>query len=1366
MRSCCNTIVQMTLALLLCQLCMKVQAYDLRQYSNNAGLSNSYVPSLYQDNSGVLWIGTCDGLNVFDGQNVQLYSSFLPNQFILSGNYINKVIETGNKIIWVQTNYGLDRLDTDRGTSRAFTEFRGETFMAQDRDHNLFVMKEDGYVYCNMNGTDTFRKVDMPKMSFRHVFAMTIDMNDVLWVFAQGDETQTYQIQKGESGVTLTLNHLFKHPERLRQAFVENEAAYLIDETYALYEYDYSNRQQYYIADLRKEMEAHGELSAVIKQKNDYYLGFKNSGLTILKYMADQKQKYEVQVTEIHAGVFCLMKDRFQDIVWVGTDGQGVYMYYNDAFSLTNTLLENSTYQLNNPVRALYYDYERTLWVGTKGGGILRIRNYKPGTKVSKEFDRLTSGNSALADNSVYCFAEGNHRHALWIGTEDGVNYYSYREKAIKRLPVVAGGREVRYVHSIYEVNDTTLWIATAGEGMVKVILRKGGEPLVRSAECFVIDKGRMASNNFFTAYRENDSIVWFGNRGDGVCRMNIVTGRFRSYRLDDVVKSQAANDVFAIYKRRDGYWLGTGAGLLHFKSESLRMDNGELLSGGTVHGILEDGQGNLWASTNQGLIRVNPHTHTEQVYNKGTGLTTTEFSDGAFYKDAVTGVLFFGGTNGFVAVESKDYEVREYMPKIQLKGLSIFGKRYNINEFVHRQGQEDVLRLDYDQNFFAIDFMALDYINGSNYAFAYKLERESEHWIESGAKANATFSNLAPGKYILLVKYRNNITGKECQPLELVIRILPPWYASPWAYTGYAVLLILMTVGTVCYGVRQYRRRQQYLFEKLDRQKKEAIYESKLRFFTNITHEFCTPLTLIYGPCEKILAYNGTDTYIRRYGKMIQQNAVKLNDLIRELLEFRRLETDNQVLHLQPVEVSEKLADVAGSFDEAAERHKVDYRQQIAPGITWNTDLGCLNKIVGNLISNAFKYTPDGGDITVTMTVEDERLVITVANSGKGISAEDLPHVFDRYRILDAMEMSGEGSRMGLGLAICKSMVSLLQGEIEVDSVPDTLTTFTVRLPQQALVEGQAPPIVSPEVSSELHLEEVRPQEMERVMPPFDAAKRTLLVIEDEPAMLWLVSDIFADTYNVEAFDNAKEALAVIEKRQPDLIISDVMMPGIDGLTFVQKLKSNKLYNHIPLVLLSALNHEDDQVKGLEAGAEAYVTKPFNIQYLKKIVESLIKREEDLKEFYRSAFSTFKVESGSCLHQDDLKFLEKIASIIERELSNQELSVETISSELGYSTRQFYRRLKPITDKSPADMIKEARIAAAAQMLLGTNLTIEEVIDKVGFINRATFYRLFSQCYGMPPKKYREEQKKKVREENRKGIEGEDTSSLTSDSH
>ena len=284
--------------------------------------------------------------------------------------------------------------------------------------------------------------------------------------------------------------------------------------------------------------------------------------------------------------------------------------------------------------------------------------------------------------------------------------------------------------------------------------------------------------------------------------------------------------------------------------------------------------------------------------------------------------------------------------------------------------------------------------------------------------------------------------------------------------------------------------------------------------------------------------------------------------------------------------------------------------------------------------------------------------------------------------------------------------------------------------------------------------------------MPPFDAAKRTLLVIEDEPAMLWLVSDIFADTYNVEAFDNAKEALSVIEKRQPDLIISDVMMPGIDGLTFVQKLKSNKLYNHIPLVLLSALNHEDDQVKGLEAGAEAYVTKPFNIQYLKKIVESLIKREEDLKEFYRSAFSTFKVESGSCLHQDDLKFLEKIAAIIERELSNQELSVETISSELGYSSRQFYRLLKPITDKSPADMIKEARIAAAAQMLLGTNLTIEEVIDKVGFINRATFYRLFSQCYGMPPKKYREEQKKKVREENRKGIEGENTDSLTSGLH
>lgn len=367
-------------------------------------------------------------------------------------------------------------------------------------------------------------------------------------------------------------------------------------------------------------------------------------------------------------------------------------------------------------------------------------------------------------------------------------------------------------------------------------------------------------------------------------------------YKFDDVVKSQTANDIFAIYKNEKGYWLGTSSGLLHLNQNySHRHDRTDLFSNNTVHGILEDQQNNLWISTNQGLVRFNPQTNTGQTYDRQNGLEVTEFSDGAFYKDLRTGTLFFGGTNGFVTIKPNTYRMADYMPQISLKGLSIFGKEYNIYDFLHKKKEKEILQLDYSQNFFCINFMAVDYINGNNYSYSYKLDEVSNQWIESGTSASAVFSNLPPGQYRLLVKYRNNMNGKESEPQTLLIQITPPWYLSTWAYIFYFIIIALLCILAVYRIIGQYRRKQHRIIEKLNREKKEEVYESKLRFFTNITHEFCTPLTLIYGPCEKILAYPQSDSYIRKYGKMIQQNTEKLNSLILELLEFRRLETGHK---------------------------------------------------------------------------------------------------------------------------------------------------------------------------------------------------------------------------------------------------------------------------------------------------------------------------------------------------------------------------------------------------------------------------------------------------------------------------------------
>lgn len=1338
-------------SLLICILCCfphLIHAYSLRQFSNKNGLSNSAILSLYQDHQGVIWIGSCDGLNIFDGTNIHVYNPANPTKASLSGNLINDIMETEKEVLWIQTNYGLDRLDTKHQTSKSFTEFKDKNYMAKSRDNDLFIVKDDGYIYYYQPEKQLFQKLEVPQIAFGHVLSTIIDENNILWIFTSDNDTRSYQINKNKEGITLTPNNLFKHPEQLLWAFAEEDLVYFIDKTYSLYEYDFGNQQQYFIADLKAEVETRGEVSSIIKQQNDYYIGFKSSGLIVLKYMSDQKIKYQMQDTEIHSGIFCLMKDKYQDIVWIGTDGQGVYMYFNDAFSITNTLLDTPVYQINNPVRTVYYDEEQTLWIGTKGGGILRIRNYSPETNAAASFDRISISNSTLTDNTVYCFAPGS-ANRLWIGTENGLNYYSYQTKQLKAFTVIADGKKVKYVHSINELNDTTLWVSTVGEGIVKVILDKAGNsPSVKSATRIVLDDGRMASNYFFTSFQENDSILWFGNRGYGAYRLNVETEQLTPYRFDNVVNSQTANDIFAIYKNEKGYWLGTSSGLLHFNEDySHYHDRADLFSNNTVHGILEDQQNNLWISTNQGLVRFNPKTNTGQTYDRENGLEVTEFSDGAFYKDLRTETLFFGGTNGFVTVKPNAYIMADYMPQINLKGLSIFGKEYNIHDFLHDKKGKKILQLDYSQNFFCIDFMAIDYINGNNYSYSYKLDEVSSQWIESGISASAIFSNLAPGQYTLLVKYKNNMNGKECEPQKLLIQITPPWYLSNWAYILYFILTALFCILAVYRIVHQYRRKQHRMIEKLNREKKEEVYESKLRFFTNITHEFCTPLTLIYGPCEKILAYPQSDSYIRKYGKMIQQNTEKLNGLILELLEFRRLETGHKVLSIQRLSVSDKLRNIAESFCELAENKNLNYLLDIEPDIEWNTDISCFSKIVNNLISNAFKYTPEEGNITIGLKVENQLLTLNISNSGKGIAKENLAKIFDRYKILDSFEMNGKNSRNGLGLAICKNMVTLLNGEINVSSIQNEITTFTVTLPELSPTAQEAETPQKVYETGPLNTN-TEPMELEQTAVNFDTSKHTVMIIDDDPSMLWFVSEIFVDKYNVLSFNNAAEALASLELKQPDLIISDVMMPEIDGLSFAQKIKQNKLWSHIPLILLSALHHEDDQVKGIEAGAEVYVTKPFNVKYLEKVVYRLIKRESDLKEYYSSIFSSFKVENGNCIHKEDQEFLDKVIETIEKNITNPDLSVELLSSDLGYSTRQFYRKLKPITDKSPADIIKEYRLTMAERLLLTKNYTIEEIMDKTGFNNRGTFYKLFSQRFGMPPRQYREQQKDSVKKE------------------
>jgi signal transduction histidine kinase/ActR/RegA family two-component response regulator len=912
--------------------------------------------------------------------------------------------------------------------------------------------------------------------------------------------------------------------------------------------------------------------------------------------------------------------------IWVGTDGKGVYMCSSDAYSSKSTTFNSLFYQISKPVRAIFLDKDNNLWIGSKGDGLLKISDYSKNTTINNnQISSYRTDNSKLSSNSVYAI-EKSRKDILWIGHDNGLNYYSYKDRDIKNIKLQYNNKPVKYIHSICELNDSVIWMASVGEGIyMGKISGSDNNIKIKDLKQITIEKGEFTANYFFTVYKEYVSTLWFGNRGNGAFKLNTNTLQIESLKFGDTNQNKTLNDVFSMaIDQENNHWFGTSFGLVKFyqgKKQVFNENHG--FPNNTIHGILEGSKNNLWLSTNQGIIRFNRKLETFQTYNQSNGLKVNEFSDGAYFKDRLSGDLYFGGINGFVTIsESKNISHDAYIPQIMFNRLTIFGKKFNINDFFN--SNKESLVLDHHQNFFSLNLTAIDYLNSNNYTYFYKLEGLNDNWIENGKSNTISFTNIPPGEYTLHTRFKNPMAGVSSKISSLSIRIRPPWYRTTLAFIIYFLLYAVLVFLTFRLIKKWYKLKNSALEAKLNENKKEELYESKLRFFTNITHELCTPLTLIQGPCEKILAHPHIDTQTEQYANLIKNNSGKLNSLIQELIEFRKIDTNNKRLRIEPVPISEFTKEIAFSFAGMFESKNIKYTQNIENKIVWNSDKSCYSKIITNLITNALKYTNQNGSIEVNLTTEDDILVFSVINTGKGIKEEKISEIFDRYKIMDELEgvnASNFSSRNGLGLAICQSMTELLNGNISVTSIPDKQTQFKVSLPhlasdtnldntiQESITHLNTASINQPEPVVSFRDEETVADQRK--------SDSTILLIDDDEEMLWFLSDLFSGLYNVVPIKSSQKALEYLENNHIDLIISDILMPEIDGITFTKTIKQSKIYSHIPLILLSAVNSPDYQLKGIEAGAETYLSKPFNIKYLIEIVNRFLIREENLKDYY-----------------------------------------------------------------------------------------------------------------------------------------------------
>ena len=762
-----------------------------------------------------------------------------------------------------------------------------------------------------------------------------------------------------------------------------------------------------------------------------------------------------------------------------------------------------------------------------------------------------------------------------------------------------------------------------------------------------------------------------------------------------------------------------------------------EGLADNTIHSIMKDDAGFLWLSTNGGLSRFDPETCTFVNYDGLDNIQSEEFYIHSCMTSA-SGEMFFGGVAGINHFLPEEMKLRDYSPKIILDYLTV-----RLDNLKWIKSGEPV-SLDHDENFFNIGFSALEYVNNSNCGYAYILEGFNEDWVKVDG-GMATFTNVPPGTYLFRVRSTNGDKVWCDNEETLKIQIRRPWYLTYWAFLLYFVLLVLAF--TLFRHQVKDKERQKHLLdlEVIEKQAQKDKYEAKLNFFTNIAHEFGTPLTLIACSSERLSASYANKSKEGRYVRIINDNVTRMQTLIQELLEFRKVETGYYEPRYERVDPVRMMKSIMDNFYEMGQRHGITSNVSMPDSLPdFISDASALEKIMTNLVSNAYKYTPDGGTVDVFMEKKDGGVRCVVTNTSKGLSSEKLSHVFDRFVILDTFERQvGKGNlvRNGLGTALVNSLVRTLGGSISVDSVMDKSVTFEFFLPsasEDKINVSSASSAAIMNTIQEWTQDVAADADTLAAGPVADRSDKPLImIVDDDRQICSLVADILSQSYRVEKAGDGREALEKIGKECPDLIITDVDMPEINGLELIKRLKDDEMTRFIPVIFLAFKTDVASEVSAYNLGSEAFIQKPFLPQQLTAIVGSVLKNRMSLKGYYKSAMSDMELFQGKTMNTKEKEFLTSLIQIIEQNITD-ELSPASIAERLCISEMTLYRRIKELAGKRPSEFIRGIKLSRAAHLLKTTDMTVQEIMFDCGFNNKSYFYRTFSAAYGMSPKEYR----------------------------
>jgi signal transduction histidine kinase/ligand-binding sensor domain-containing protein/DNA-binding response OmpR family regulator len=1326
------------------------QPYAVKQLNLEKGLSNNFVVSIAQDKQGFLWFATEEGLNKFDGSHFIAYYKEQGSQNSITGNELNCVLDDPiDSILWIGTQRsGLNAYDYIHDSFKYYLHNAKNPHSLVTNDITNIQPATNGnlWVTTYWKGIDYFDKKrqrfihynqqTVHSLASNHVWSVADSGNGILYIGHVHEGFSILYIKekraKNFRNNPLQINSLpgndvhCVYRDKTGNIWVGTDKGLAlfdpVKEDFISFSKNNSTLSNC-IFDIRQFDDnklwvatEFGGIAILDLSQRMYLL----SQQIPLQYIKEGDDKYSLTTSSVR----CIFQDSYKN-VWAGLWGGGVNFLSYDS-SLFNVLcyssLQSSLNNLNTKaVISACIDKNGKLWVGTDGGGINVFDKGKRIHVYKKETGDL-SGNSIQA---AFCDSQGN----LWFGIFNGGAYY-YDMHNGKLRQIFPSEKKNADVRSFFEDNTHQIWISTS-DGIYKANLENQQ----------IITHYGLTNSLVRSILKDSKGHIWVGTFGGGV---GVYTSDFKFIRMFNTDAHFPSNTVNQVYEDKEKrVWVATGEGLVCFspaKGWNYKLygwNSG--LNNVHIRAISEDNPGNIWISTNKGISCLMKGQEKFSNYDHHDNVPMGSFASGCITRQN-DGTLYFGSINGLCYFNPKKVLAKRNAPPAIITGMRIFG---SLNESENSEMEESLIsdkkiKLNHTQNNFNISFNVQNYAMADQVEYAYMLEGLDDEWYTVNDN-NITFRNIPPGKYRLLIKtrIRNQEWSKDITAKD--IQIAPPLWLTGWA----KFLYLLGTIVALVVSFRAYNRKVnlEYLYasEKRNHEQEQELNNERLRFYTNITHELRTPLTLILGPLEDMIQSKTLPPKDQHKISIIHQSALRLFNLINQILEFRKTETQNKKLCVSRGNIVATVYEVGLKYKELNQKADVNIQIQVdQEDISIYFDKEIVTIILDNLISNAVKYT-EKGSITISICQTQKETLnyveMKISDTGYGISADALPHVFDRY-----YQENGEhqASGTGIGLALVKNLVTLHEGEIWVDSTLNRGSSFYFRLLADNTYPGKLHAdsekiVVDDKTISDNHQEEDT-ESTEKNRP-------ILLVVEDNQDIRDYIADAFSEQFDVKTAENGKQGLEQAFDSIPDIVVSDIMMPGMDGTTLCRKLKEDVRTSHIPIILLTAKDSLQDKEEGYQAGADSYLTKPFSASLLLSRIQNLLEQRKRLSEKIATApmpdWGEKRTIITDALNKLDQDFIHKIDHLIEERLSSDKIDIGYLAENLCMSNSTLYRKMKALTGLSTNEYIRKVKIKHAEQLLLEGKYSISEIAFKIGINSTGYFRQCFKDEFGMAPSDY-----------------------------